>query len=157
MCNVYKGSYICIAALDSLANSDGLFAERDPLVYFPCFLSDEDANEQVYATDWRTEDSFHRKTWPLHCRGWVQQEKVLSGRTVGFGQFLSWECRQTSRDEFGIEYLYKAAETACGLFFNVDNCEHQLDEPTMEKKSTVRGAASFGGSPKALSQSSRTD
>jgi Heterokaryon incompatibility protein (HET) len=119
MCEVYKGSYICIAALDSLASTDGLFALRDPLVYYPCFISNVSPHMKAYAVPEYTNVTVWRKQWPLHSRGWVIQERILSVRTIGFGQCLSWECREAMRDEFDVEHPARdSREPECGKFFD---------------------------------------
>jgi hypothetical protein len=39
---------------------------------------------------------------PLHRRGWVMQERILSSRTLNFGPHVLWECCQSIWHEFDL-------------------------------------------------------
>ncbi|KAH8676440.1 heterokaryon incompatibility protein-domain-containing protein [Tricladium varicosporioides] len=108
MGDIYRNSYLTIAALGSRNSAEGLFAQRDPLKYNPCRLLQSDCTTDIFVeplddeTNRRLvlEDSFDRA--PLHSRGWVMQERLLSPRTLNFGQSVFWECRQNFQHEFSI-------------------------------------------------------
>jgi hypothetical protein len=102
MADVYRGCYLEIAALAASGSNDGLFSRRDPLMYDQCFMFHLNG-EDFYIIN----KEFRRKAepseeWPLYNRGWVLQERILPPRTIKFGPFLSWECREMKVDEFNL-------------------------------------------------------
>ena len=99
MGDVYRNAFVTIAALGASHNDEGLFAVRDPLIYIPCRLFQAASGEIIYADQDRTLCP-GLGTWPLYTRGWVMQERLLSPRTLKFGPYLSWECREETLDEF---------------------------------------------------------
>lgn len=97
MDSVYNNSYCNIAAAHSVNCEGGLFVTRDPSLI----------EELRVETEWENLKKMKfivndPKFWirrvddaPLHHRGWVLQERILSRRTVhfGFDQIL-WECSE---------------------------------------------------------------
>lgn len=100
MGDTYQGCSVCIAALGATCNSDGLFASRNPQLYAPCFLAMNARGESIYAYPWYIDLSEHPH--PLHLRGWVLQERLLPSRTIGFGAYLTWNCREAAVNEFDL-------------------------------------------------------
>ncbi len=117
MCDIYQGSHICVAALDGRSSGDGLFARRDPLVYASFLAGDTVQGKGMCVLPSRSRGSVWCKEWPLHRRGWVVQERILSPRTLGFGRYLTWECREATRDETVPGYIRDHHEPNCGSFF----------------------------------------
>jgi hypothetical protein len=112
MRDVYRNSWLAIAALGAKGSEDGLHARRDPLSYRPCWLFNDitykggDKLEcSVYACPWSGDDSLPRfPAWyeeaPLHTRGWVFQERYLAPRTLNFGLTLVFECLEAFHTNF---------------------------------------------------------
>ena len=107
MCDVYQNCFLCIAASGASSSDDGLFAQRDPLLYQPCQITKGLASSNLFAYPHRTlrfqqdfEECFEKAA--LYKRGWVMQERLLPPRTLNFGTLLVWECREHYRDEFGL-------------------------------------------------------
>ena len=88
----------CPVAPLAPSSHDGMFAQRDPLLYAPCLLSDPKSSPLTCYVLLSREYWTHRQTkWPLHQRGWVMQERMLALRKLCFGPFLSCECREAER------------------------------------------------------------
>lgn len=100
MCHVYQNAFVTLAALGATDSNEGLFALRDPLIYMPCELFTT-TTEALYAVGEKPYE-LTLGTWPLHRRRWVLQERILSRRTINFGPYLSWHCREMSVDEFDL-------------------------------------------------------
>lgn len=117
MFDIYRGCHITIAALGASNSDDGLFANRDPLMYAPCPLISlaGDSDVCVYSTRSLVFTAAYEE-WPLYKRGWVMQERVIAPRTVKFGPFLSWECRELKTDEFDFEPSSRN-DPICGTFY----------------------------------------
>jgi len=95
-------------------SSGGLFGLRDPLRHSFCRLFETNAGEAVEVCPlWMTLEP--SKAWALETRGWVLQERLLALRTLKFGSYLAWECRECLEDEFGLEF---GNERTVGLFFD---------------------------------------
>lgn len=94
---VYAGSLFTIAAAASDSSIGGCLRSRPPLQRTDCLLA-EDSNWSVFA-EARSAcgmDNNTPGTCAIDTRGWVLQERVLSPRTVYFGQNgIHWECRTT--------------------------------------------------------------
>jgi hypothetical protein len=102
MREVYQGSLITIAALGASSSEEGLFALRDPLLYSPCFLFQTKQGEDIYGGQDSRIACVLDDAWPLHQRGWLTQERILRSRTLKFGPYLIWECREKIIDEYNI-------------------------------------------------------
>lgn len=113
MADVYRNSFLTIAALGASNSEQGLFSKRDPLSCSPCWMfKDEDDWEVFVHPD--IEDQM-LKSWvdfaPLHDRGWVVQERLLSPRTLNFGVPLVWECCEISANDLGLENFTESTAT----------------------------------------------
>ena len=131
MVDVYQNCFLCIAAAGAKGSDEGLFAQRDPLIYKPCDMNMPLKNKGrtkkkgrfgsvlpvsikldvgsedtiIVAYPHRSSESdFHDcfERSALHMRGWVTQERLLSPRTMNFGTVMVWECREHYQDEFGL-------------------------------------------------------
>jgi hypothetical protein len=89
---IYSGGLLNLAAVEV----SGLEVSRNPLRVAPCLLTLNTPGPDSCATNWlcyRPDDikkAVDRS--PLYKRGWCFQERVLSGRSVNFGDQLFWEC-----------------------------------------------------------------
>jgi len=102
MADVYRNCVVEVAALGARGNGEGLFARRDPLMYHDCHLFSIDGEDfSVISKEFRHTGEVTDE-WPLYERGWVFQERVLPARTIKFGPFLAWECREMKIDEFSL-------------------------------------------------------
>jgi len=138
MCDVYQNSFLTLAALGGSNSNDGLFALRDPLVYLPCELFKTMAGETVYAG----QDASIRLgvgTWPLYQRGWVLQERILSPRTLNFGPYLIWQCRESSLDEYSIlqRSVYNFGVDLSRMFFEVMENKRKFCIPWSEMDNAI--------------------
>ncbi|KAK7730864.1 hypothetical protein SLS53_008942 [Cytospora paraplurivora] len=95
MCDVYQGCSIALAASGASDSGDGLFAVRDPLRQVPCRLLGT-----MHTRSW---NSLVESPWALETRGWAIQEQLLPARSIKFGSYLVWECRELIMNEFWIE------------------------------------------------------
>jgi hypothetical protein len=91
---VYKNSLCTIAASEATEPHHGLFKNRDtiPFTPFNVHFTLEDRSESYYCFDDRWIEVCHKT--PLHQRGWVVQERLLSPRTIHFATPVFWECRE---------------------------------------------------------------
>jgi len=102
MCDVYQGAHVCIAALGSTSSDQGMFATHGPLTYTPLLISSPGEDIRLIAIPSFIGWHGLGKSWPLHtdehgsCR-----ERVLAPRTIGFCQYLRWECRERRLTEMG--------------------------------------------------------
>jgi hypothetical protein len=119
MCDVYRHSYLNIAALKAPKSTDGCFALRNTALHHPCSLFENNAGDTIVAHppgdgvfdfnsiggcaprsgshSYASISSFRGS--PLPSRGWVVQERLLAPRTVYFGDLLFWECGEDMRSE----------------------------------------------------------
>ncbi|CAG7556496.1 unnamed protein product [Fusarium equiseti] len=74
----------------------GLTMRRNPLRVSPCSLTSHGSPSDKTEAHWLCfrPDDFEKSVneSPLYERGWTFQERVLSKRTVHFGEQLFWEC-----------------------------------------------------------------
>ena len=87
------------------APEPGLFIDRDPLEHsaFAVEIKREDREYDCLVSDWDPLWDFHDSA--LFKRGWVLQERLLSPRTLFFGQQIVWECSELVASEafpFGV-------------------------------------------------------
>ena len=138
MGDVYQNSFLTLAALGASNSDNGLFALRDPLVYLPCELFKTVAGETICAG----QDVSLRPelgTWALHKRRWVVQERILSPRTLNFGPYLTWQCRENTSDEYGIlrRNSYNFGSDLSRMFFNVVEDKRNLRTPWSEMEDAI--------------------
>ncbi|KAI8939172.1 hypothetical protein NX059_005005 [Plenodomus lindquistii] len=102
MSNVYRNSYINIAATGARGGTEGCHWEREPWKILRTTL----------AMDWTNSEGVRRQHYhvvpdpeywarklmnePLNNRAWIFQERILSPRVIHFAKSqLFWECRET--------------------------------------------------------------
>ncbi|KAK7538092.1 heterokaryon incompatibility protein-domain-containing protein [Phyllosticta citribraziliensis] len=108
MADIYQNSYLTLAATKSMDSTGGLFSEPGA-EYNARAFSVKDTNHNSYnlycrkaRPHWfgQTDRSEYQSAPTLLSRAWVYQERVLSPRTLHFGQEeLLWECREGSTCE----------------------------------------------------------
>lgn len=95
MNEVYRNSYVTLAAASSTDCNGGLFFEAKTID-----ISVPEAADITYKLFARKRMKHFQTDFPLMKRGWVAQEYFLSPRTVLFGESeLLWRCRKLSRCE----------------------------------------------------------
>lgn len=102
MGDIYRNSVLTIAALWGRNSRSGCFARRNPLCQLPCRLNNATRSFYVQADctkDWASFGPKTKGTAPLHTRGWVMQEHILSPRTLYYGSSLGWDCIESSTSE----------------------------------------------------------
>lgn len=68
MGDIYRGSFLTLAALGAADSSVGLFASRDPLIYSKCRISLENSEVAVFYpawSDYKLFGAFSWRRWPL--------------------------------------------------------------------------------------------
>jgi hypothetical protein len=119
MCDVYTYSYLTLAATSSSDGSGGLFFTAEPPRHlttvvlngdeFPVFSANQSYEYHISFYDYRISAEEYRRrlrTHPLLTRGWVFQERMLSGRVLHFTRTeLAWECCESSACECGYTRL----------------------------------------------------
>ncbi|KAK4444701.1 heterokaryon incompatibility protein-domain-containing protein [Podospora aff. communis PSN243] len=106
MTDVYQNCEIAFAARGSLDSSQGMFSRRDPLRYVACrlYVDHQDETRSISALPpYVTSGIARSMSWPLETRGWVVQERILPRKMIKFGNYLSWECRESCRDELSAD------------------------------------------------------
>lgn len=99
MGNIYSSGLLNLAAVEG----SGLEVSRNPLRVAPCLLTLQTPGPDSRPIEWlcyRPDDI--RKAVdraPLYKRGWCFQERVLSRRSVHFGDQLFWECTSLRASE----------------------------------------------------------
>ncbi|KAK0755048.1 heterokaryon incompatibility protein-domain-containing protein [Schizothecium vesticola] len=118
MGDIYRGSFLTLAALGATDSSAGLFASRDPLIYSKCRISLQHSEVAGIYPAWsdyvpyqisvRQRVGFFLRQHDIasgpdadfsSTRGWVVQERILARRTLRFGPTLSWECWESATSE----------------------------------------------------------
>lgn len=108
MADVYKNSYVTIAAEASRDSHAGMFNKRD-LAFDPIELPFRSKARNIQSTvyvrqaldDWET--CIDGSSSALSSRGWVLQESLLAPRTIRISsQQMFWECRSHSLAESNI-------------------------------------------------------
>lgn len=115
MFDIYQGCSIALMASDASDSSEGLFAARDPLRQTACVLGKVlAAIEQEWLRPNAQEDCI------LETRGWALQEHILPSRSIKFGHYLTWECREFEIDEFGgRKAISEGFERKCDFFSKI--------------------------------------
>ncbi|KAK5657921.1 hypothetical protein OQA88_2470 [Cercophora sp. LCS_1] len=111
MTEVYQNCRLCIAARGGQKSSDGMFCHRDPLRFVPCQMYETDEGMPVsILSPYLSSALRYGIDWPLDTRGWVVQERILPPRTIRFGAYMSFECREQNVDEFLLEQEYELTD-----------------------------------------------
>jgi hypothetical protein len=66
--------------------------------------------------------------WGLETRGWALQEEILPARSIRFGSYVIWNCRELSVNEFGHIEDDRVGESA----FPRDFFSQIVESPTVE-------------------------
>jgi len=104
--------------------SSGLFATRDPLVYSPLAVTIKRKGREYSGILY---DGYHADDFQgsaLFKRGWVLQERLLSPRTVCFGEQMVWECSELVACEtfpFGFPWYFPESNLRLGRIFTEYN------------------------------------
>lgn len=108
MAEVYRNSYVTLAALHGIDSNCGLFSRLDSARQSQFKLLDVEIADRIYSIyafnvneHPKLDGAYDRKgLWPLLDRGWCFQERILAPRVVFFGRDeLLWECNETSSCE----------------------------------------------------------
>jgi len=106
MSDIYSNAAITLSATWASGPSQGCFVTPDA-EYVPrtkAFQNNCEMTYELHCHEW-----IPRLQVPLHDRGWVFQERMLSKRIVHFmEQELWWECRHTTTCECRSEYHGKS-------------------------------------------------
>ncbi|CAG9943076.1 unnamed protein product [Clonostachys rosea f. rosea IK726] len=107
MCNIYRGSYLTIAATSTTDSDDGMFSQT-PVLAVPTPSS---AKQQLFLRKYpghAYSDLKDSTDFPLLSRGWVYQERLLSPRTLHFTSHeVRLECLSTEAlCECGMDYIW---------------------------------------------------
>jgi hypothetical protein len=96
----YRDAYITISAGSAVEVGDGCFKETSKGEMLKV-RSHPSPSEPP--TEWvaRLRKPLFHEGSPLHYRGWVYQEHLLSARVVHFGDEVVWECAQVTKCECG--------------------------------------------------------
>ena len=106
--SVHMGTYYASAAINFAAtaacdDAAGLKSTRNPLAIAPCILRREAPARETMSSRflcWRPQDfSDNVDRSALYKRGWTFQERLLSHRTIHFGNQLFWECASLRASE----------------------------------------------------------
>lgn len=106
MGDIFLGARCTIAAVTASDANCRLFEARNPLCYTDCFYASDEVDEEIWLS--HPAEPTILETWsgsgkdarPLLCRGWVVQEKYLSGRILAFGNgTINWSCTSDSASE----------------------------------------------------------
>ncbi|OJI96463.1 hypothetical protein ASPVEDRAFT_157993 [Aspergillus versicolor CBS 583.65] len=93
MGDIYRQAFLTIYAERGRTCTDGLFENRDPLLYRPCQLTWLEKTAGGAATTTNTTLTVSLPSVNhLQNRGWILQEEVLSSRRLIFGNQMAWAC-----------------------------------------------------------------
>ena len=100
MRQVYKNSYLNIAAAASHDATGGLFYPRFPLSITSCFVQYGRGPDMKYAGSTYKAERTSGAELVLFTRGWAFQELLLAPRTLIFGKKeLHWKCYELEGSE----------------------------------------------------------
>ena len=119
MGRVYSNAVCTVASTGSDSGDGGCFHERNLLSIQPCKVGVDRVGQESRGVIYVGKDDildFVRNVdrSPLNTRGWVFQERVLSGRILHFGRdMLYWECHRRSASELNpLGYVGAVGNTA---------------------------------------------
>ncbi|KAL1387616.1 heterokaryon incompatibility protein-domain-containing protein, partial [Phyllosticta capitalensis] len=110
MADIYMNSYLTLAATKSNDSTEGLFSMSDDK-YKP-YPYEVEENGSTYTVHYRKSLSHffdklddRLEPTPLLQRAWAYQERLLSPRTLHFGnQELLWECKESTTCQCGVQF-----------------------------------------------------
>jgi hypothetical protein len=116
MGEIYQGALLNIGGLldqeTTKESAVGLFTERDPRQYTPFIVNLRRLNTDLQLRTCGSVVFEEIEKAPLMSRGWVLQERLLSPRSIYFGQQMHWECAERSACE---AFPQKKAEPFFGI------------------------------------------
>jgi hypothetical protein len=93
MADVYRNSYLTLAATKSANNTLGCFIEESPLT--KDYKLDRNLYVRKQISHWYDEPNTNFAYYPLLGRGWSFQERLLSPRIIHFtDREVIWECQK---------------------------------------------------------------
>ena len=92
MGTVYHHAFCNFSATAAAERSGGLFVHSDPRLHPAFSVSAERERQHFELYGYRSDILKDIDHTALQKRGWVLQERLLSPRTIFFGDQLSWEC-----------------------------------------------------------------
>ncbi|KAK3305013.1 heterokaryon incompatibility protein-domain-containing protein [Chaetomium strumarium] len=119
MADVYRHGYCNIAALEAADSHGGCFSAWDPTLLSPIVVESKWRNQNSrhwgHFTEHRDYPIAEFETAPVHLRGWVLQERLLSRRALHFGRkAITWECKERLSAELD-------GDTACSIPFDQES------------------------------------
>jgi len=127
MGDIYRSSVFTIAALGATDGDSGCFKTRNPLCFQP-YIFEAGPEQQCYLLPQTQRRPFVYTGYgtnvePLHERGWVMQERMLSPRSLFYGSLgMYWEC---------VEQEATSMITRKISIVTVKNAVHQACNPTV--------------------------
>ena len=102
MGNIYSNAFITIQASGAKDTQVGCFTQRIPQEPPPAKLSFKSEEGAVGSVFVRYKTVVDKQVDPLHKRGWILQESLLSPRILSYGsKQMWWECRTKYSSEGG--------------------------------------------------------
>jgi hypothetical protein len=103
MDHIYRNAILNVGAVTAAQNDSdpvatGLFVDRDPQKISPFALTIK-RKDYEHVCHAYIDDRWSFSTSSLFKRGWILQERLLSRRTIFFGEQLRWECSETIATE----------------------------------------------------------
>jgi Heterokaryon incompatibility protein (HET) len=100
MRQIYKNSYLNLAAAAAKDSTEGLFFQRSPLQVAPCHVRASRTGNMRSVRSKYTPEGAGSDQMILYTRAWVFQEWLLAPRTLLFGKKeLLWECGELNASE----------------------------------------------------------
>ncbi|KAF2806431.1 HET-domain-containing protein [Mytilinidion resinicola] len=100
MGQIYKNSYLNLAAAAAKDSTEGLFFPRSPLQFVPCHVRAGRTGNMRSVRSTYSPEGAGSDEMILYSRAWVFQEWLLAPRTLIFGKNeLLWECGELNASE----------------------------------------------------------
>ncbi|KAI9157911.1 hypothetical protein HJFPF1_05896 [Paramyrothecium foliicola] len=99
MGDIYRYADFTIYTAIAASSHTGAFVERNPQAYRPCRLPISIFTDQGDVELDITLATTQNGPDHLEPRGWVLQERILSSRSLMFGQQMAWSCSEASAQE----------------------------------------------------------
>ncbi|XPS69037.1 hypothetical protein M3J09_001318 [Ascochyta lentis] len=103
MGTIYYHAFCNFSAKAAAERPVGLFVHSHPLSHTAFPLSAERENQRFELYGYPLTSLSDTDNTTLKRRGWVLQERLLSARTIFFGDQLSWECMEFRANETFVE------------------------------------------------------
>ena len=99
MGDIYRHAFCNFSALAAARQSVGLYTEADPDISLAFPLTVQRGEQRVAFYGYLRRSITQLNDEDLLRRGWVFQERLLSARTIHFGDQISWECADLLANE----------------------------------------------------------